>query len=108
MDTEAFLGVGQNLVLIPVVRNAARKRYHLAQRFDLVFQRLPLAVREPARFSMEFLDELRSLFGDDLDRVGGEQLVIAERGGDRAAMFIVFEARFDVVAAVASRFEAVN
>ena len=69
---------------------------------------MALAVRETARFGAEFLDELRSLFRDDFDGVGGEQLVIAERGGDGAAMFVVFEARFDVVAAVASRLEAVN
>ena len=41
-------------------------------------------------------------------RIGRQQLIVAERGGDGAGVRIIFAAGLDVVAAVAGRFEAVN
>src|SRR5580698_8938303 len=45
---------------------------------------------------------------DQLDAVGGEQLVVAERRRYRACVRIVFEPGLDVVQAVAARLEAVD
>jgi hypothetical protein len=51
---------------------------------------------------------MMTAFGDDLDRIGRQQLVVAERGGDGARRLVVFEPGLHVVTAVAAGLEAVD
>ncbi len=108
MDAETLFRIGQNLVLVPVIRDAAREGDHLAQGLNLALQRLPLTVLKCAGFGSEFVDELTTFFGDDFDGVGCKKLIVAECRRDRAGVFVVFEACFDVVTAVSGGLETVN
>src|SRR4029077_21200408 len=100
--------VCQDLVLSPRVRNAAREGDHLPQRVDLAVARLALGDRSYGEFALELFDELVALFRQDFHRIGRQQLVVAERGGDGPTMLVVFEPGLDVVTAVSGRLEAVN
>ena len=108
MYAEAFFGVGQDLVLAPGVRHASGKGDHPAQGLDLVRQR-PLSIDRQSRVSgLQITKEMAAVFRNDLNGIGRQQLIVAERGGDGASMRIIFAAGLDVVVAVAGCFEAVN
>jgi hypothetical protein len=51
---------------------------------------------------------MMTAFSDDLDRIGRQQLVVAERSGDSARRLVVFESGLHVVTAVAAGLEAVD
>ena len=108
MHAEALFGVGQDLVLAPGVRHASGKRDHPAQSLDLVRQR-PLSIDRQSRVSrLQIAEEMGTVFGNDLDGIGRQQLIVAKRCGNGAGVRIIFAAGLDVVAAVAGRLEAVN
>jgi hypothetical protein len=108
VDTEPLRGVRQRLMLVPVVGNAAREADHLAKDGDLAVQRAPFAVRQLHGARRQAFDELIAAFGDDLDGVGRQQLIVAQRRRDRARPLIVFKPRLHVVIAVAADLEAVD
>ena len=95
-------------MLVPVVGNAAREADHLAKDGDLAVQRAPFAVRQLHGARRQAFDELIAAFGDDLDGVGRQQLIVAQRRRDRARPLIVFKPRLHVVIAVAAGLEAVD
>src|SRR6202167_3412055 len=95
-------------MLTPGVRNAGRITHHSAKNRDFVVEGLSLAILNFAGAQRKFFYELTAFFGDDLDRVGRKQLIVAERGRDRARLLVVFESSLHVVAAVAASFEAVD
>ena len=108
MHREPFGSVGQDLVLSPGVRNAARENDHPAQHVNFAVQRLMLDPGSRSPFAVEFSDEFGALLRQDFHRIGRQQLVVAERGGDGATVLVIFEPGFDVVTAVSGRFKAVN
>src|SRR4029077_11224528 len=70
--------------------------------------RLMLGARGQGGFALDLPDELVALFREDFYRIGRQQLIVAERGGDGATMFVVFEPGLDVVTAVSGGLEAVD
>ena len=105
----ALRGIGELLVLGPGVRHGARERHHLFQHGKLVVHRLARRARQCRGPCRQFLDEFVALFGQQFDAVGGEQLVVADRGRDRAgARPRGAQARLHVVIAVAAGLERID
>ena len=74
----------------------------------MLFERGFLRPRQRSGPRLQRLHEMMTAFGDDLDRIGRQQLVVAERGGDSARRLVVFEPGLHVVTAVAAGLEAVD
>ena len=62
---------------------------------------------EPRRLRRRALDEFMALLGEQLDAVGGQQLVVADRGRDRA-LAAMRKARLHVMIAVAAGLERID
>ena len=98
----------QRLMPVPVVGNALGESYHLAQDRNLALLHRLFGVGQSRGAREQILDELIAAFGDNLDGIRGQQLVVAERRGDRAGGLVVFEPGLNVVFAVAPGLEAIN
>ena len=96
-------------MLGPRVRHGARERHHLFQHRELLIHRLARRARERRGPCRQLLDEFVALFGQQFDAVGGEQLVVADRGRDRAgARARGAQARLHVVIAGAAGLERID
>ena len=96
-------------MLGPRVRHGARERHHLLQHRKLVIHRLARRARQCRGPRRQLLDEFVALFGQQFDAVGGEQLVVADRGRDRAgARPRGAQARLHVVIAGAAGLERID
>src|SRR6516162_10674906 len=107
VHAQSFRRVCQDLVLAPGIRDAAGERDHPAQYFDFAVERL-LLICKNSGFGIKLPDELVAVLGQDFYRIGRQQLVVAERGGDGATVLVVFETGLDVVISVSSCLETVN
>src|SRR5215475_8514717 len=108
MDPEALRGVGESIVRAPVIRHGAAECYHPAQDIDLVFQCLFGLAIQCGGSRLERDDELVAPLSQQLDRVGVQKLIIAERRRYRATAARVFEARLGIVGPIAPGLEYVN
>ena len=109
MDGQALRRVRQSVMRAPAVRHGAAEGDHGLEHGDLSLQRLPGIAGQSRRLRLQRPDELISLLRQELDAVGGQQLVVAERGGNRLRpRSRVFQSRLHIVLAVAAGFERVD
>ena len=105
----ALRRIAELFVLRPFVRHRTRHGHHPLQHRDLAIHRLARRAGQSRRLFRQRADEFAALLGEQFDAVGGEQLVVADRGGDRArARPRCAQSRLHVVIAVAAGLERID
>ncbi len=84
MQAESFSGARKPDVLAPLFRHRAAESHHPLQYFSLALELLALVAAQFSSPVVQDLDETLPLPGQQARGVGGQKLVIAKRGRDRA------------------------